>query len=91
MGRIMLSSLTLVNCFLIKKWEFTTFAYLSIKLVLIHTIIANLLNNFAINKLKKFSCFEIVKLLIKLIDESLDENIAHVRLALRPTLYDEKP
>ena len=69
MGRIMLSSLTLVNYFLIKNVELTSVAYLSNKLISIHTKIANLLTKSTLKKLKQFSSIEVVKLEGKLIDE----------------------
>ena len=69
---------------------FGLIACLSSKLILIHTNFVNLLSKTTKKKLMQFSCFELVKLLIKLIDEMIDENIAHIRLAYRPAFYDEK-
>lgn len=86
----MLSSPTLVNCFFIKKVDFNSIACLLNKLILFRTKIVNLATKIVDVNLLEFSCFEIVKLLIKLIVEIKDENTAHFRLALRPALYDEK-
>ena len=69
---------------------FSPIACLSHKLILIRTKIVNLLIKTALKKLMQFSCFELVKLLIQLIDEKIDENIAYFRLALGPAFYDEK-